>query len=125
MENFEQELNAKETEPLKDFQEEIKNLQIQEQQKSEKEIEECSDFTDIIPEQLTENDMKMWHWYQNLKANPDSITQEDIDKFDEYRETIDKKQTPGRNSFTMYLANKITSIWGNKQLDDMDLREKE
>ena len=125
MENFKEQSNIEQEQTLEDFQEEIKNLQIQERQKNEKEIKECSDFTDIIPEQLTENDMKMWSWYQNLKANPDSITQEDIEKFDEYRGTIDKKQTPSRESFTMYLANKITSIWSDKKLDDMDLREKE
>ena len=119
MENFKKQSNIEQEQTLKDFQEEIKNLQIQERQKNKKE----SDFTDIVPEQLTENDMKMWHWYQNLKANPDSITQEDIEKFDEYRETIDKKQTPGRNSFVMYLANKIISIQEEKQMKDMDFKK--
>jgi len=111
--NFEQPLSQEKA--LENFKQEIKDLR-------DKEIEEKDekanfDLVNIQTEELTKEDMDIWKRYKELTV--ENISQKDINDFNKYRNSIDKKSS--RSYFCMFLANELFSLWlmkdtkGNKE----------
>jgi len=109
-------------ESLESFRKEIQELQQKELEKK-KAAENPNrvgnpDLLGIEVDQLTEDDMRIWQNYKKLTV--DNITEKDIQDFENYKGSIDAKKTPGRKSFAAFVINKLTAIWGEKQLRDME-----
>lgn len=99
---------------LVDFQEEIQKFKDSEIEKKNQKGKFEPHLVNIDTDKLTEDDMKMWQVYKELTA--ENITQKDIQKFDEYRKSIDYNSELSSIFFAEFLANKLTPIWAENQL---------
>jgi hypothetical protein len=109
-----------EQESLEDFQREIKELK-------DKEIEEKgkggnTHLVRIQTEELTEDDMRIWQTYKGLTV--DSITEKNLKDFRKYRSRIDEEEEEGRFNFAAVMADRLYSLWGKKELKELQNKEK-
>ncbi|MBU1177570.1 MAG: hypothetical protein ABIG88_00395 [Patescibacteria group bacterium] len=111
MENFQENLNNENS--LNDFHEEIKNIQLKEEEK--KQDKANPDLMSIDPDDLNERDMEMWQWYKDL--SPDNITKSDLFRIREYVYSI-KNGNSSRNGYFSFLSDKVMGIWGKRELQN-------
>lgn len=106
---------------LKDFQQEIQELQ-KEELKKKKAAEKPKwignpHLFGIETDKLTKVDMEVWGKYK--KPTIENITEKDIKDFEGYQSLIIGKEEPGRKNFAAFLCNEYNVLWGRKQLKEM------
>ncbi|MBL7155246.1 MAG: hypothetical protein ISS88_01950 [Candidatus Portnoybacteria bacterium] len=108
-------------ESLEDFQQEIKELQDKELEMKRAADKPESvgnpDLLNIEIEKLTPDDMKAWQNYKKLTI--DNITEKDIQDFNRYKDLTYSDKESSRGYFAAFLADKLTILWGKKQLKEI------
>ncbi len=108
-----------EQESLEDFQREIQELKDQEIKEKGKGAN--PNLVETPTEELTEDDMKIWQACKELTI--DSITEKNLKDFREYKSQIDKEKEEGRFNFAAVMANRLYSLWGKKELKDLQSKK--
>lgn len=101
-----------EQESLEGFQQEIENLRNEEIEEKGKKAN--PNLTNTEVKKLTEDDMRAWQNYKKLTA--DDITKKDIHDFTKYKRLAYSANEPARDNFAAFLGNRLTILWGKKEL---------
>ena len=114
MGNIEKELNIEQEQTLEDFQQEIQELKDKEIKEKSKEAN--PDLISINQDELSEADFEIWQWAKGLDS--ENITKDDFTRLNKYRESINIKKEPSRDSFAQVLANKFAGLFGYKDIEE-------